>query len=73
MAIASYTRLNNGNWGVRVKGEVSPGDRLSVYTRGGRAKPEVVDKIIWRGTDISLCSLIQKKKSRGTRQKVATK
>jgi hypothetical protein len=70
MAIASYARLNDGNWGVRVKGQVNPGDRLSVCMRSGRAKAEVVDRVLWRGDNVALCSLIQKKK-RAPRAKAA--
>lgn len=70
MAIANYTRLNSGSWGLRVKGVVHEGDRLSVGMKGGRCKNEVVERVIWRDGEISLCS-IQQKVSASARKKRA--
>lgn len=58
MAIAYYAKLKSGEWGVRVKGSVAVGDRLCVSTRSGKAKPEVVERIIWRDGEVSICALV---------------
>lgn len=64
MAVAHYTRLKNGTWGARVQGHVREGDRLTVSMRSGRAKPEVIERVIWSDGSISLCSLASPKKKK---------
>lgn len=58
MRTASYTKLRSGDWGVRVTGDVKPGDRLMVTNRSMKARSEQIDKVIWRGDDVTLCSLV---------------
>lgn len=58
MRIASYTKLRSGDWGARVTGDVKPGDRLMVTNRSMKARSEQIDKVIWRGDDVALCSLV---------------
>lgn len=59
MAMASYTRLRTGEWGARIPREdVKPGDRVVVESRSLKARSEEVDKVIWRGNGVALCSLV---------------
>lgn len=54
---ATYTKLKSGDWGLRVEGRASPGDRVEVRKKDGTRKYEVVDKVIWTGNGISLCTI----------------
>ena len=70
MRMASYTKLRSGEWGVRVHGEVKPGDRLVVTTNSLKARTEEIDKVIWRGDDVAVCSLVprpRRKRPRSSR------
>jgi hypothetical protein len=50
---ATWARLRDGTWGVRLVGlaAVAPGTAVTVLTRAGRAQTAVVDRIVWHGTD----------------------
>ena len=67
---ASYTRLRNGAWGLRVQGETPiQGDQISVTKKDGSTKEETIYRIIWSGADsngeaVSLCALSWGAKSR---------
>lgn len=60
---ASYTKLKSGDWGVRVTGTARVGDRVTVITRAGERKEETIEKVIWTGNGVSLCSVVSKKKT----------
>ena len=47
---ATYTKLKNGAWGVRVPGLAQVGQVVSVVKRSGEAKTEVVKAVLWHGT-----------------------
>lgn len=61
----TYTKLKNGDWGIRVIGSAQPQSKVTVQTKSGASKQETVDKILWMGTDkhsgkkISLCSIVR--------------
>lgn len=67
---ATYTKLKNGEWGVRVEGTVNRGTVVSVVTKAGKLKTETVGSVLWTGTDrqsghtISLCAIKQKEQQR---------
>lgn len=49
---ATWTKLRNGTWGVRVLGEPPKrGDVITVAKRSGETGPAVVDTVIWSGVD----------------------
>jgi hypothetical protein len=49
---ASYAKLRNGSWGVRVTGEsVQMGDRVTVTKKDGQECQETIAKVLWNGTD----------------------
>lgn len=55
---ASYTKLKNESWGVRVQGAaVKPGQTISVKKQSGEVKSETIEKIVWTGNGVSLCSI----------------
>ncbi len=64
--MATYSKLRNGSWGVRVEGSVSPGQSVTVTTKAGKTKTETVGKVIWQGSGVSLCSIEERGSSRGT-------
>lgn len=62
----TYTKLNNGQWGVRVQGWVPmAGETVTVTKRSGQRNQVVVDRVIWSGNGTALCSI---RKEEGRRQ-----
>lgn len=66
---STYSKLNNGDWGIRVQdGTVTPGATVTVTKKDGTTKKETVEKVIWtgvmKGHGVSLCSI----KPRGARE-----
>lgn len=57
MATATYTKLRNGDWGVRVQGTIGPGMEVIVTTRSGKTRRETVRKVLWRGNGICICTI----------------
>ena len=56
--IATYTRLNNGEWGVRVRGEKPKADDwVTVTKRSGETRDELVGAVLWSGEDVHLCTV----------------
>jgi len=53
----TYTKLYNGSWGVRVEGTVTGGDVVTVTKKDGGTKSETVERVIWSGNGICLCSI----------------
>lgn len=53
----SYTKLKDGTWGVKVRGSVAAGDKVTVQTKAGATKEETVAKVIWTGQGVSICSV----------------
>jgi hypothetical protein len=59
----TYTKLKNGNWGIRVDGPAKAGQGVEVYTKAGDGKVETIERVLWSGPDaktgktISLCSI----------------
>lgn len=64
--MATYTKLQNGNWGVRADGKLSDGATVTVTKRDGSTKTETVEKVLWSGKDqktgktVSLCAITQR-------------
>lgn len=48
--MTTYTKLRDGNWGLRGK-NLSAGQTVSVTKRDGARKTETVGKVLWRGND----------------------
>lgn len=49
----SYTKLRDGDWGLRFIGdeEHAPGSRVVVHTKSGAVKSETVGRRVWSGAD----------------------
>lgn len=66
---ATYSKLKDGTWGVRVefsgKGSISAGDRVVVKKKSGEKKEEVIDRVLWKGNGIFLCSIKDAKPASG--------
>ena len=54
---ATYTKLRNGQWGIRVPGTVGAGQTITVTKRDGSTSTETVDRVLWSGDGVSLCSV----------------
>lgn len=52
---ATYTKLRDGSWGLRVQGKAFDGQDVLVTTRAGRTVEESVGKVLWSDGKISLC------------------
>jgi hypothetical protein len=68
--MATYTKLKNGEWGIRVEGTVRKGDLVTVTKKSGQTKTETVAKVLWTGNGVCLCA-IRRKASYETRQSFA--
>lgn len=53
----TYTKLRDGSWGVRAPSGTKAGDLITVTKRDGSTKPERVERVLWQGDGIALCSI----------------
>jgi len=54
--LASPTFLKSGAWGARVlSSAVNEGDTLTVIAKSGTAWEATVERVVWRGSDVTLC------------------
>ncbi len=54
---ATYSKLRDGSWGVRVEGTVSEGASVTVTKKSGESKSETIRRVLWSGGGISLCAI----------------
>lgn len=68
--MATYTKLKDGTWGVRVEGTAKTGQSVRVTKKSGESKTETIAKVLWFGNGISLCSVVadQHHNSNGARR-----
>lgn len=69
----SYTKLKNGDWGLRLQDHVEcpPGMVVDVQTKAGAIKHEAIGRQVWQGTDrdgnkVTLFSIADKKQAAPT-------
>lgn len=62
---ATYTKLNSGDWGIRVEGAPEAGAEVTVSKKDGSEKIETVTAVIWQGEGIAICSIEQARKRGG--------
>jgi hypothetical protein len=60
MEKATWTKMRDGNWGLRVEGDVKAGDVVLACTKSGKKTRESVGSVVWAGNGISLCTLGEK-------------
>ena len=67
-ATASYVKLPDGSWGVRISGEAKPGP-VDVATKSGDRKTETITEVLRTEGDYSFCAIKpREKKQRAPRQ-----
>lgn len=57
MLNATYTKLRDGEWGVRVSGKPNLGDVVQVRKQSGETKQERVTRVVWSDSTISICAI----------------
>lgn len=62
-AVASYTKLDDGSWGVRVPGKVEPGTTVTVATKGGARKTETVTAVMRVDGEQTICAVAPREKA----------
>ena len=55
--MTTYTKLNNGSWGVRVRGTAAKGQKVTVTKKDGTTKIETVSAVLWSGDGVTLCAI----------------
>lgn len=63
---ATYTKLRSGDWGIRVEGEIHAGNSILVEKKSGETKTETVNRVIWSGNGISLCTIARRGRTGNT-------
>ena len=66
---ASYTKLRSGDWGIRVEGRVSVGQDVVVTKRDGSRQTATVERIVWSGEGVTLCSIRRAERGGGGRSR----
>lgn len=66
---ASYAKLRSGDLGIRVEGRATTGQSVTVTKRDGSRQSVTVDRVVWSGEGVSLCSF--RRETAGRRQPVA--
>ena len=66
---ATYTKLKDGNWGLRIQGITDNLNAVTVTKKSGEIKTEYVGRILWRGNGIMLATIAKAK--RQTRREIA--
>lgn len=62
---ATFQRLRNGDWGLRVQGHANPGDRVLAETKGGKKQYLVVGEVVWRGDGVTVATIAQSPRTAG--------
>lgn len=55
---ATFTKLRDGSWGMRIQGEAGPGDRVVTTRQDGRSQVLTVGEVVWQGRDRATGSTI---------------
>lgn len=58
----SYTKLQDGSWGIRSTSSLVQGEQVTVTTRAGETKRETVGRVLWSGNGIWICSVARSDK-----------
>lgn len=69
MMNATYAKLKDETWGVRVPGRAAAGDSVVVERKDGTRNNEVVSRVLWTGEDrqkapVSLCTIMSSSSDR---------
>lgn len=55
---ATWTKLRNGTWGVKVQGATRTGDLVTVAKRSGPNQDVRVGRLVWTGSGVSICTVM---------------
>lgn len=53
---ATPTKLRDGTWGARTKAQARVGDLLEITTSSGKKWKARVERIIWTGNGVAICT-----------------
>lgn len=56
---ATFQRLRNGDWGLRVQGDAQPGDQVLTTTKAGKSQRMTVGEVVWRGDGVTVTTIAQ--------------
>lgn len=58
---ATYSKLQDGSWGIRIVGDGAPGVKVgqtvTVHKRNGDSSTETIDRVLWTSANVALCSI----------------
>lgn len=54
---ATYTKLNDGAWGLRIVGTAKAGDTVAATTKAGKTEQKVVGRVLFAGNGITLATI----------------
>jgi len=54
---ATFTKLQNGTWGVRADGIVEIGSVVQVRTRAGEVKSVTITQVVWTGGGVTIAAI----------------
>ena len=60
--MTTYTKLKNGEWGIRGE-EITKGMEgcsVEVRKKDGSTKKEVIEKVVWRGNGVGIAAIVQR-------------
>ena len=64
---ASFTKLKSGAWGIRIVGAApAEGAKIVVAKRDGSRDTVVVERVVWQGDGVVLCSIGPKPRDGGS-------
>ena len=52
----TWTKLKNGDWGIRIEGVASPGETIWVSRKNGARCSVIVGQILWTGGGVMLAT-----------------
>lgn len=73
---ATWTKLRDGSWGVRVAGPARAGERLTVTKRDGSSSLVTLGEVAWTDGAVSLCRVaadLTARTPRGARRTTAAR
>jgi len=66
----TFTKLRNGNWGIRgPQEEIEAGFEVWVTKRNGKQTLVTVDRVLWSGDGIALASIVDDRQQRQPQRK----
>jgi hypothetical protein len=64
---ASWMKMRDGSWGVRVPGGATAGQSVTVTKKSGESSTVIVGKVVWSGNGVALCAVKGEERSQPSR------